>query len=218
MTMFTAFPPAGRHVLPKRRIPWTGGLWAYTFGDVTGMIQTGAAPFVEPNSPQTDATPCSATMERLASGDGERLRAIRLRALRDSPDAFGTTFEEAAAQPPENWELQLEHLATFVATINGRDVGLVRGTPHEQRGDAGYLISMWVAPEARRQGVGSALIDVLVDWAKSQGWDRLLVDVGERNMPALALYARKGFGPTGEIGALPPPRDHLREAQLALRL
>ncbi len=182
------------------------------------MVQTGVAFFVERDRSHTDARPQFATIERLAAGDGERLRAIRLRALKDSPDAFGTTFGEAAARPPENWELQLEQLATFVATTNGCDVGLVRGTSDEQCRDAGHLISMWVAREARRQGVGSALIDVLAEWAGTQGWDRLLLDVGERNTPALALYTRKGFVPTGEIGALPPPRDHLREVQLVMRL
>jgi GNAT superfamily N-acetyltransferase len=174
--------------------------------------------FVEPHGSHIAGDPRFATIERLAAGDGERLRAIRLRALKDSPDAFGTTFKEAAAQPPESWELQLEQLATFVATTNGCDVGLVRGTAHERCRDAGCLISMWVAREARRQGIGSALIDALAEWAGTQGWDRLLLDVGERNTPALALYTRKDFVPTGEIGALPPPRDHLREVQLVMRL
>ena len=157
-------------------------------------------------------------IERLVAGDGERLRAIRLRALRNDPDAFGTTVEEAAALPPESWDRQLEQRATFVATAGGDDLGLVRGAPHEYLRDAGYLVSMWVASEARRQGIGSALVDAVVQWARTRGWSRLLLDVAEGNAPAIALYTRKGFVPSGEVGTLPPPRDHVREIQMVLEL
>ena len=157
-------------------------------------------------------------IERLSAGDGERLRAIRLRALRDAPEAFGTTLEEAAARPPESWERQVTQLATFVATASGCDVGLVRSMAHDHFTDAGYLISMWVAPEARRHGIGSALVDAVVHWARTQGLNRLLLDVGERNTPAIALYTRRGFVPNGEVGTLPPPREHIREIQLIMKL
>lgn len=159
-----------------------------------------------------------ATIERLCAGDGGRLRAIRLRALQDAPDAFSTTLDEAASRSPESWDQQLDELATFVATVSGCDVGLVRGAPHDRFSDTGYLISMWVAPEARRRGVGSALVDAVVDWARTQGLRRLLLDVAETNGPATALYTRKGFVPNGEFGTLPPPREHVREIQMAMTL
>ena len=157
-------------------------------------------------------------IERLSVGDGQRLRAIRLRALQDAPQAFATTFDEAAARPLDDWDRHLEQIATFVAVTGGSDVGLVRGTRHEQLPDAGYLISMWVAPEARRQGTGSALVGAVIQWARAQGLERLLLDVAEMNAAAIALYARTGFVPTGETGSLPPPRDHVREIQLAMKL
>jgi GNAT superfamily N-acetyltransferase len=158
------------------------------------------------------------SIEHLSVGDGERVRAIRLRSLQDAPDAFGTTYNEAAAQPLESWNRQLEQLATFVATADGSDVGLVRGATHDQLHDAGYLISMWVAPEARRQGIGSALVDAIIEWARTRGLNRLFLDVTEGNTPAIALYTRKGFVPSGEVRTLPPPRDHVREVQLVMRL
>jgi GNAT superfamily N-acetyltransferase len=42
-------------------------------------------------------------IERLSAGDEERLRAIRLQALSDSPDAFGTTFNEASVLSVTDW-------------------------------------------------------------------------------------------------------------------
>ena len=57
---------------------------------------------------------------------------------------------------------------------------------------------MWVAPSARRQAIGSSLIDAVADWARSQGATALVLDVVEDNYPAIALYASKGFVPTGD--------------------
>jgi ribosomal protein S18 acetylase RimI-like enzyme len=77
---------------------------------------------------------------------------------------------------------------------------------------------MWVAPEARGHGVGEQLILAVKDWARSAGHARLLLDVADGNLPAVALYERMGFEPTGEIGSLPPPREHVAEHRRALDL
>jgi hypothetical protein len=47
-------------------------------------------------------------IERLFVGGEDRLRRIRLRALRDAPDAF----ESASRWPLESWRQQLETLTT----------------------------------------------------------------------------------------------------------
>ena len=146
------------------------------------------------------------------------MRSIRLRALADAPEAFATTFDEAAETPVESWERQLQQLATFVATADGSDLGMARGAHHDQLPDSGYLISMWVAPEARRRGVAADLIDAVVGWARTEGFHRLILDVAEGNAPAVALYLRKGFVPNGTFGKMPPPREHIREIQLEMRL
>jgi len=157
-------------------------------------------------------------VERLTIDEAPRLRAIRLRALADAPDAFGTTFEEAAARPAETWAQQLRELPSFVAVDDGLDVGMVRCQPDETRSDTALLISMWVAPAARRSGVGDALIDAAIAWARANGVTRLQLYVVDDNAPAIALYARKGFQPTGEVATMPPPREHIREHQRELRL
>jgi GNAT superfamily N-acetyltransferase len=157
-------------------------------------------------------------IQRLRRGEGERLRALRLRALRDAPDAFSGTFEEAASRPLSSWGQQLIELPTFVAVLASDDVGMARGGPYQGRPGAAILLSMWVAPEARGRGVGEALLDAVVAWARAEGFARLLLDVADTNTPAVSLYARKGFRPTGATGALPPPREHILEHEMALEL
>lgn len=156
--------------------------------------------------------------DQLREEEGARLRSIRLRALQDTPDAFGTTFEEAFAKTPEAWAAQVKELPTFVGADESGDVAMVRCARDEDSADTAWLISMWVAPEVRRSGVGGALVDVAITWARANGIHRLLLDVADRNVAAIALYNSKGFQPNGRIGSLPPPRQHIREHQRELRL
>jgi len=61
-------------------------------------------------------------------------------------------------------------------------------------------------------------MDAVIEYARSRGASRLLLDVGDHNQQAIALYARKGFRPNGQTGALPAPRNHIHEHQRELRL
>jgi len=56
---------------------------------------------------------------------------------------------------------------------------------------------MWVAPEARRSGVGAALTKAVMDWAAARGAQRVLLGVAENNEAAQRLYERLGFKLTG---------------------
>ena len=156
--------------------------------------------------------------DQLAGDEGPRLRSIRLRALQDAPDAFGTTFQEASARTPEDWAAQVTELPTFVAADETGDVAMVRCARDQDRADTAWLLSMWVAPEVRHSGIGGALVDVAIRWARANGIHRMLLDVADLNGPAIALYSSKGFQPNGRVGSLPPPRQHIREHQRELRL
>ena len=155
---------------------------------------------------------------RLGPGDGARLRALRLRALADAPDAFATTLVEAEAWGDASWEDQAVALPTFVWVDRGADLGMVRVAPHDDDPEAAYLISMWVAPEARGRGIGDALVAEVLGWARAHGRRRVYLDVGERNRPARALYERAGFVVSGVRGALPAPRERVCEVQMRFDL
>ncbi|MCP3982776.1 MAG: GNAT family N-acetyltransferase [bacterium] len=155
---------------------------------------------------------------RLGPGEEARLRTIRLKALHDAPNAFATTAAEAAARTPESWSTQISVLPTFVAVRDGQDVGMVRFAPDEESTEMGWLISMWVSPEIRGEGVGGALIDAIVDFATSTGVARLALDVADQNAPAISLYASKGFVPTGEVRTFEAPRQHVHEHRRVLKL
>jgi GNAT superfamily N-acetyltransferase len=133
-----------------------------------------------------------AHIERLQPGEGQRWRQIRLQALHEAPHAFGTTYAAAMQWTAERWEAQVIELPTFVAVVDDHDVGVARGAIHRDR-DLRELISMWVAPSARRQGIGVQLIESVAAWAKAAGASALVLDVVATNAPAIALYERAGF-------------------------
>jgi ribosomal protein S18 acetylase RimI-like enzyme len=151
-------------------------------------------------------------VRRAGVEDWRRVKALRLAALGDAPDAFGTTHAEDAARPDEGWQDRLRSGAvTLVAVADGRDAGLcVVSRSHDDPAVAG-LYSMWVAPWARGRGVGDALIEAALRAARERGWSRIVLEVGDNNLPAIALYERWGFAPTGRTGTLPPPRQHVTE-------
>lgn len=158
------------------------------------------------------------TVDRLGPDEGLRLKAVRLRSLLEAPDAFGSTHAETSTRRPESWNQQVRDLATFVAVVDGADVGIVRGGPDAERPRTSWLLSMWVAPEVRGRGVGDALVLALVAWARDLGERTLLLEVADQNLPAVRLYARHGFVPTGNTKNLPPPREHVTEHERALFL
>ena len=153
--------------------------------------------------------------------DWQRVRGVRLRALRDAPDAFGKTLEEALAMSGCDWRGRLDDpdLATFVATVNSDDVGLVVGGSYDEDAQAAGLYSMWVAPEMRGAGVGGALVDAVIAWARADSrFTRILLDVSDYNTAAIRLYESRSFLPTGQTGTLPPPREDIQKHQRELVL
>jgi ribosomal protein S18 acetylase RimI-like enzyme len=56
-----------------------------------------------------------------------------------------------------------------------------------------WLEDLYVIPEARRSGLGRALVEAALDSARERGCVRIELDVDEDNEPALALYRACGF-------------------------
>ena len=82
----------------------------------------------------------------------------------------------------------------FVATIGGEIAGYI--------GILGVLDELEVTnvatmPDLRRRGVGRALVNALLDYAREENFRRVTLEVRESNAPAIALYECIGFTPCG---------------------
>ena len=128
------------------------------------------------------------------------LRDLRLRALLDAPDAYGSTFEEESADSDEAWQRRADHPDRIMAVAvdeSGRFVGMASGGPAWEGLDGAGLFGMWVDPAVRGQGIGEALIGVIASWAQASGYERIGLGVTIGNDVAAHLYERLGFEDTG---------------------
>ncbi len=97
------------------------------------------------------------------------------------------------------WRARLSTVPlNLVAYLDGKPAGMVSGTAANQDG-AIELISMWVAPFARGQGVGDSLVAAVIEWARGQRAAKVALAVVESNEHAVALYRRHRFVDAGAI-------------------
>jgi ribosomal protein S18 acetylase RimI-like enzyme len=136
-------------------------------------------------------------IRRAIDGDEPTLRALRLEALLESPDAFGSTYEREHARTPADWRRWLSPDATFILDAGGQPRGLVAGVRDRDQPGIVWLMAMWVHPSARQTGAADALITAVVDWAAEKGAREVRLHVIKDNDRAARCYARNAFRVTG---------------------
>ncbi|HEY6412407.1 MAG TPA: GNAT family N-acetyltransferase [Edaphobacter sp.] len=139
-------------------------------------------------------------------------KAVRLRALKDSPLAFGSTYERESQLTDEEWNARAARLCGgrdigFLALCDGKYAGLVLCLLDQDDPLKGQLISMWVAPEQRKLGVGRQLIEAITAWASERGVKTLRLMVTSVNDSAMEFYQRNGFAMTGKTEPYPNDPD-----------
>ena len=152
----------------------------------------------------------STTVRRFAPDEWELYRSLRLAALAESPDAFGSTLAHERVRADADWASRLSRGSTssrdlpLVAEVNGEPSGLAWVRLGDDHGNVAHLYQMWVAPAKRSQGVGRALLDAAIAWARGIGAQALVLDVTTGNTVAAQLYHAAGFVATGSEKPLRP--------------
>lgn len=139
-------------------------------------------------------------VRRLRPDEWRKLRELRLRALADAPDAFGTTLEEDERRPDTEWQAWAGNAdrVLIIAERDGRLVGMASGGRAPSLERAAGLYSMWVEPAARGSGVAEAIVAAVTDWAVARDYPDIGLGVTVGNTRAIAFYERLGFRDTGE--------------------
>lgn len=140
---------------------------------------------------------------RVLPEDWHRLRAVRLAALAESPEMFGSNLAKEQAFDEAEWRRRVTRPATFLASRDGADVGLAGGYEF----DTGWCVmGMWIAPAARGTGVLEALLDACESVALAAGATAIALGVMEDNPRGRRAYARLGYAFTGV-------REHVRDGR-----
>ena len=155
---------------------------------------------------QADIVGDAVLVRRLALGDIEIFRAVRLAALQDSPDAFGESLEAARQS---DWSSRTAHgsaftdRGVFVALSEEQAVGMVFVRCGDPPTPA-FLGGMWVHPLFRRQGIGRILVLRGLEFLRSAGQCQVSLWVTSAHSDVLNFYRTLGFRETGATAGLRP--------------
>ena len=136
----------------------------------------------------------------LTPQDVAQYRKVRLRALTEHPEAFGSSAEEFEQQPLEEVAKRLsapsDTYSLFGAFLAGELVGLIafgRNSGLKVR-HRGGIYHMYVAAEVRGRGLGWLLLEHAVDYARQlPDVEEITLAVTVGNDAACRLYERFGF-------------------------
>jgi GNAT superfamily N-acetyltransferase len=140
----------------------------------------------------------SVTIRRIESADWSALRAIRLEALTDAPEAFGSTLQGALRLSARQWRHKAATTVYFLAERDGVVVGMVSGGFNDNHPGTHWLYGMYVTPGARGGEVAQLLVEAVIGWARGEQAREIYLHVASGVPRARAFYLKNGFTLTGE--------------------
>ncbi|RZL62887.1 MAG: GNAT family N-acetyltransferase [Variovorax sp.] len=137
-------------------------------------------------------------IRRLSPDDAPAYRELRLRALRDHPQAFTSDWEEARTRSLEESRERLASAGVpfWGAFDEGGALAGMVGLECASRAKArhkGTVVAMYVSTESAGRGMGRALLQALMVHARAIGLTDLVLTVTEGNASAIRLYREAGF-------------------------
>ncbi|WP_349258577.1 GNAT family N-acetyltransferase [Achromobacter sp.] len=135
----------------------------------------------------------------MTAPDAPSLRRLRLDALVETPESFGSSYEEEHTLTLEDirgWITPLDDGAMFGVFADDALAGMVgvgRQRKLKMRHKA-HIWSMYVAPAQRGHGLGRLLMHAAIAHAQTmRGIRQVQLSVTANNVAAAALYASLGF-------------------------
>lgn len=139
-------------------------------------------------------------IRKLTDVDAEMYWNLRLKALKDFPDAFLTTYEDSIKKenPIEETKQRLQNQNNFtLGAFDGNQlVGMVT-LIHEQHSKLRHratIVAMYVDTEMHGRGIGKALLSEAIHITKTiPEIEQIYLSVEAKNEPAKRLYSSLGF-------------------------
>jgi putative acetyltransferase len=135
------------------------------------------------------------------------------------------TYLLSLSPPDACYHMTVERMAEAATTLfvardeSGRAVGI--GALRREGNGIGEVKRMYTRPEVRGQRVGSGLLDAIVERARSEGLEHLVLETGDRHPDAWRLYESRGFTRCGPVLDYPESKwsvfyeKSLKQAQVA---
>lgn len=137
-------------------------------------------------------------VRQLTGADAAVFQAVRLRSLKEHPEAFGSSYEEECKVPQEATAqlLSASDNYLFGAFGEGQLLGIINlnRQPRVKTRHRAGIGAMYVVPEARGAGLGQALMTAALEQARTMdGVEDVVLAVTVGNESARNLYLRFGF-------------------------
>ena len=137
-------------------------------------------------------------IRRLGPTDASDYQALRLRALKEHPEAFTSAYEEEAPKPIAyafNRLGQQSSARFWGGFVDGKLVGMLGldREPRKKNHHKALVVGMYVASEYGRQGIARQLLDALLEDARASEVELLVRTVTCGNASAERLYQEAGF-------------------------
>jgi ribosomal protein S18 acetylase RimI-like enzyme len=161
-----------------------------------------------------------AQIRRLMPADAPLYREIRLEALQQAPEAFGSTFEQECTQSLAQFEEVLTRADVFGAFRESSLLGMAgyRTQAGAKKAHKGYLWGMYVRAIARGTGVAKPLVEAVLAHAR-QHVELVQLSVVAENETAQRLYRSCGFVAYGhEVHSLKQGGRYHDEVLMAVAL
>lgn len=134
---------------------------------------------------------------RAVGYDSPVARGLVAAALADLAGRYGGDGDET---PVAATEFGPPSGAFLVAYLGGDPVGCAGWRTHGDSGDIAELKRMYVSPAARGRGIARTILTAVERSAREHGRRRLILECGDRQPEAIALYERGGYQPIENFG------------------
>ena len=127
----------------------------------------------------------------------KRYKNIRLKALKTTPYAFSTKYEDAIQRTDNSWKEQSRDLYNpmnghgIIVEDKGIDIGLA--VIYRTSDTQGEICQVYVDKFERNKGIGRKILDIIHHWCNENGIDTTTAVVFNENKEALLFYKNCGF-------------------------
>lgn len=138
-------------------------------------------------------------IRELVPTDAEAYLFIRLEALKNSPDAFASSYEEEKDKPSDYYKSRFTaptNVFTFGAFEDSELIGVVTLVKEQliKLRHRANIVAMYIKPGKRGNGIGKALVSKVIEKAdKLEDIEQLYLSVVTTNTSAKSLYSSCGF-------------------------
>ena len=136
--------------------------------------------------------------------DWRDYKKIRLDALMNNPESFGSSYREELNKDDKKWKERFKdtNRTVFIAFNHKLPIGvaLVSYESAERFKHLAHIYSMYIKKEFRGKGISNLLIkSIMLSLKRRKNIKKIKLNVVKQQVPAINLYKKFGFKIVGEL-------------------